>query len=241
MSTRALRNCRRLRSDQFRELVADDWDEYSGVETDYGDSEAEQENDGDEIPILTMEDIRNELIQEARQNIARGADQRALWVRGVDAFINTLFHIVLLRILKNLFSMTSFSKDILKDTEEFISMIVDKTPGFNFMSNLRFSSGAGGAVDAASSVGESIATGNTTLIMRFGYILAKEFPSWESYPNSMIAMTLLSFYCYTLVASLFLITSFVFSMLCMTYSIGRRWHTIQTFIVGLFKENAGTF
>lgn len=139
-------------------------------------------------------------------------DDRPFWMEIVDFVTVSVFFIALLRLVRHALSLTSFSTDILQDTIEYID---------------RSSQGKTAAVQAP-------AANNSSLLMKFGQVIDQEFPTMGR-PWKM-AMTLGTFYPYTIISSSLLIASFIFSIFCLTLSVGKRWHNIQQFVISVLKD-----
>ncbi|KAH3669264.1 hypothetical protein OGAPHI_001385 [Ogataea philodendri] len=234
-----LRSARRLRG-QLGEL-GDDYvdivDEYDEGRADWADdAQSEVEEQIPEVDIQEMVDLANELLRNghgqanmrvrarnvelAREIILehdrrtgrappQRLDDRPLWMKIVDSVTLTLFPIVLLRIVKNLLSVSSFSIDILQDTFDYIDFVQ--------------------GVDSSS--------GNVSLLLKFGKIIAEEFPQLGS--GFQIVLTLTVFYVYTILFSVFMVISLGFLIMCLLFSLGKRWQSLEKLVVGIVKDGQG--
>lgn len=175
-----------------------------------------------EIPVLNMEDVD----QALRDHISQ--TQRAtFWIKLIDLIGVTLFPLLFLRVLRNVFSFISFSDDILLDTDNFVSYIED-----NSMDSL---------LQDRHLTDQDPRT--KSLIFKFGQIVHHEVRFYFPNSNSAITryLTLLSFYFYTSLTSVFMMISFVFLLLCLTYTFGRRWSYIDKFLVNVTCDSNGVF
>lgn len=175
--------------------------------------EATQEQ---EIPELNLEDVDLVL----REHLNRNGERDTIWIKVIDVLGVTLFPMLILRILRNIFSFICFSDDILEDTDSFLTMVQDG--------------------DYFRKLAEGQLATNS-LISKFGKIIYQELLNYQTNPSPMVAryLTVFSFYLYTVLTSAFMMISFVFLLFCLTYTIGKRWSGIHTFWVLIAKDSVG--
>ncbi|KAG7887993.1 hypothetical protein KL936_004011 [Ogataea polymorpha] len=159
--------------------------------------------------IQLARDIILEHERRAANGTPRRLDDRPLWMKVLDSVTITLFPIIFIRIVKNLLSVSSFSIDVVQDTFDYIEYVQGTEP-----------------------VRE-----NSSLLMKFGQILMAEFPGLSN--NVLIVLTLVVFYVYTILFSMFMVTSFAFLILCLTWSLGKRWQSIEKLVMGIIADGEG--
>lgn len=177
--------------------------------------------------------------QERDQNVqipfARNVEQ-PFWMGVTDFITVALMMLILLRIVRNTLSVTSFSTDILQDTFDYIDGMREES-----MKQTLALENAVATESARLEVSNSQVTSNdavnSTLIMKFGGIVNQVFPSLKAPYKAMI--TVLVFYIYTMVSSGFLIASFIFSIFCFTLSVGKRWQDVKKLIAALWQDGEG--
>lgn len=177
-----------------------------------------------------------------------GRGIRPFWLELADFITVTLFLIVLLRLIRNALSVTSFSTDILQDTFDFVDQVrreaVKVTSGNVSSAGENISTGP----LVANATGTNITTNNvvvnstmiaknrSSLIMKFGTVIHQTFPHMG--PSLQVFFTVATFYAYTVMSSGFLICSLVFSMFCLVLSIGKRWQGIRQFVVSVLRDGS---
>ncbi|KAG7899448.1 hypothetical protein KL935_003758 [Ogataea polymorpha] len=159
--------------------------------------------------IQLARDIILEHERRAANGTPRRLDDRPLWMKVLDSVTITLFPIIFIRIVKNLLSVSSFSIDVVQDTFDYIEYVQGTEP----------------------------ARENSSLLMKFGQILMAEFPGLSN--NVLIVLTLVVFYVYTILFSMFMVTSFAFLILCLTWSLGKRWQSIEKLVMGIIADGEG--
>ncbi|AOA64255.1 Hypothetical protein PP7435_CHR3-0652 [Komagataella phaffii CBS 7435] len=180
------------------------------------------------------EEDRRDGVEEATTRAYRPAntfpvDQRPVTMRFWDAIGATVFPILLVRIIKELFSVTVFSSDIIRDTEEF----------FNLTGNeviTKFSTAS--PVDTTSNKSQRV---TTSLILKFYRIFISEMSFLNADSGFLRLLTISTFYTYTALASMFMVTAVVFLLACSSFTIGRRLHLLQTLAKNLFTHETGVF
>ncbi|GME76755.1 unnamed protein product [Ambrosiozyma monospora] len=174
-------------------------------------------------------------------------DNRPFWMKLVDSITITLFPLVLMRIIRCVLSISSFSLDVMQDTFDFIDFMQEAIPNAT-QTVVETTEGAAAEVVSGIVTNGSIATNDTlanaagtaaqtatsSLIMKFGMIIMEELPNLNN--NIKIALTLTTFYLYTTGFGLFMITSFAFLILCLVFSLGKRWHSVERFVVSIIMD-----
>ncbi|ODV83056.1 hypothetical protein CANARDRAFT_30284 [[Candida] arabinofermentans NRRL YB-2248] len=180
---------------------------------------------GRDLDFPTINDPVNVQSMANRLTARRIIDDRPLWMKIADSITFTLFPIILLRGIRNVMSLSSFSIDILQDSFEFIDYVHGSaTQALSTTIN-----------NATNQMDKS--TSSSSLIMKFGTIILEEFPNLGE--NIKIVITLSIFYFYNILFSTYMIASFAFLTLCLVCSVGRRWHSIEKLVVELFKNGEG--
>lgn len=177
------------------------------------------EEDNEEIPVLMPEDIDRELrINVDRLN--RPVNNRPFWLKLVDAATVTLFPMLLARLLRNLFSLTTFTNDIVADTENFIRVTYShKFKGENDRNIL-----------------SSEDLSKSSLLLKFYDILLKELTIFRPESYVLKFLTLAVFYIYMVLSSAFVMMSFFFVLLCLTYMFTKRWSYLDKFILRAVRD-----
>ncbi|OWB55841.1 hypothetical protein B5S28_g1725 [[Candida] boidinii] len=162
-------------------------------------------------------------------------DERPLWVKIFDSVSKIALSLVILRLLRKLISMPSFSGDIWQDTADFMLYLINNKTMAESNSTILME-------DEAYIASESfLDPKNSTLIVKFANIILNEIFESESHSYFSVGLSILSFFVYNIVFSLFVIFSFAFLILCLTCSLGRRWNTVEKLVAKIFKEGCGCF
>ncbi|GMG30543.1 unnamed protein product [Ambrosiozyma monospora] len=181
--------------------------------------------------------------QEGNEN----GDNRPFWMKLVDSITITLFPLVIMRIIRCVLSISSFSLDVMQDTFDFIDFMQEAIPNATQTVVEITEEAAVGVVSGivtngstatndtfVNAAGTAAQTATSSLIMKFGMIIMDELPNLNN--NIKIALTLTTFYLYTTGFGLFMITSFAFLILCLVFSLGKRWHSVERFVVSIIMD-----
>ncbi|GME97562.1 unnamed protein product [[Candida] boidinii] len=162
-------------------------------------------------------------------------DERPLWVKIFDSISKIASSLVVFRLLRKLISMPSFSGDIWQDTADFMLYLLNNKTMAESNSTILME-------DEAYIASESfLDPKNSTLIVKFANIILNEIFESETHSYFSVGLSILSFFVYNIVFSLFVIFSFAFLILCLTCSLGRRWNTVEKLVAKIFKEGGGCF
>lgn len=179
---------------------------------------------------ISISGTRRQHVETNEENIRNMEDvhihRQPVWLEIAGLITVTMFMFAVYRLVTTLVAISAFSDNVLQDVIEFVDYVNEKTYYTEYATTT-----ATITKDLSTS---TITPESTTLIKKFAMIIKKEMPYL---PDTIwLAITVAIFSGYTIFTSGIVLTSMLFSMMCLSMCCVIRWRHLGDFIVRVINE-----